>query len=102
MFPNHTNTNTNTNTTTNMPSPRTSSASFTYSYSTTSTTDTIRDAKKSSKTPSPKKDSFLQKTKRVLAGPSPEKEAARKADRTPTQAMMEKYGAGRGNIMGPH
>ncbi|KFZ09593.1 hypothetical protein V502_08636 [Pseudogymnoascus sp. VKM F-4520 (FW-2644)] len=85
-----------------MPSPRNSSASSTYSYSTTSTTDTIRDTKKSNKTPSPKKDSFLQKTKRVLAGPSPEEEAARKADRTPTQAMMEKYGAGRGNIMGPH
>ncbi|KFY15874.1 hypothetical protein V491_05525 [Pseudogymnoascus sp. VKM F-3775] len=90
-----------------MPSPRNSYASSTYSYSTTSTTDTIKDAKQSSsssskKTPSPKKDSFLQKTKKVLAGPSPEEEAARKAARTPTQAMMEKYGAGRGSMMGPH
>ncbi|KFY70439.1 hypothetical protein V499_09169 [Pseudogymnoascus sp. VKM F-103] len=88
-----------------MPSPRTSYASSTYSYSTTaSSADTIRDAKQSSssKTPSPKKDSFLQKTKKILSGPSPEKEAIRKEARTPTQAMMEKYGAGRGNIMGPH
>lgn len=104
MFPNHTNNNTRNSTT--MPSPRNSYASSAYSYSTTSTTDTIKDAKASSskaaKTPSPKKDSFLQKTKKVLAGPSPEEEAERKAKRSPEQAMMEKYGAGRGNIMGPH
>lgn len=104
MFPNHTNNQTNNSTI--MPSPRNSYASSAYSYSTTSTTDTIKDAKASSskatKTSSPKKDSFLQKTKKVLAGPSPEEEAERKAKRSPEQAMMEKYGAGRGNIMGPH
>lgn len=101
MFPNHT---TNINNTNKM----SSYASSTYSYSTTaSTADTIRDSKqqssspKTSKTPS-KKESFLQKTKKVFSGPSLEKEAARKEARTPTQAMMEKYGTGRGNIMGPH
>ncbi|KAL5347257.1 hypothetical protein ACLOAV_007566 [Pseudogymnoascus australis] len=84
-----------------MPSPRNSYASSTYS---TSTVDTIRDAKQSSssKSPSKKASSFIQKTKKVLAGPTIEEETARKQDRTPTQAMMEKYGAGRGNIMGPH
>ncbi|OAF59242.1 hypothetical protein VC83_04459 [Pseudogymnoascus destructans] len=89
-----------------MPSPPTSYASSTYSYSTTtSTVDTIRDTKQSSCSSSSKPskgDSFLQKTKKILSGPSPEKEAASKEARTPTQAMMEKYGAGRGNIMGPH
>ncbi|OBT47886.1 hypothetical protein VE00_01560 [Pseudogymnoascus sp. WSF 3629] len=81
-------------------------ASSTYSYSTTaSTTDTIRDAKQSSsssasasKTPS-KKESFLQKTKKVFSGPSPEKEAARKEARTPTQAMMEKTWLEKDNLV---
>lgn len=90
-----------------MPSPRQSYASSTYSYSTTA--DSIKDAKQaaqessSKKAPSPKKDSILQKAKKVLTGPSAEEEAARKAARTPEQAMMEKYGATRGNMMmGPH
>lgn len=98
MFPNHNHT--NTTTTTTMPSPRNSYASSTYS---TSTIDTIRDAKQSSSSKNPSKtSSFIQKTKKVFAGPTIQEETARKQDRTPTQAMMEKYGAGRGNIMGPH
>lgn len=98
MFPTHHHD--TTNNTTKMPSPRNSYASSSYS---SSTTDTIRDSKQSA---SPKKDSLLQKTKKILAGPPPqpanEAAAARKETRMPTQAMMEKYGAGRGNIMGPH
>ncbi|KFY07333.1 hypothetical protein V492_07236 [Pseudogymnoascus sp. VKM F-4246] len=90
-----------------MPSPRNSYASSTYSYSTTSTTDTIKDSKQSSssskpKTPSPKKDSLVQKAKKVLAGPNAEEEAERKAKRSPEQRLMEKYGAGRGSMTGPH
>ncbi|OBT65678.1 hypothetical protein VE03_05543 [Pseudogymnoascus sp. 23342-1-I1] len=64
-------------------------ASSTYSYA---STDTITDAKQSSSSsskPQSKRSAFLQKTKKVFAGPTIEEEAARKQDRTPTQAMME-------------